>query len=815
MHRRLRVSSICIGALFFSVTPGVAGIFDSFSKENRKIVLEAREYYKVSKLRSAFSSLQKNDLDGQKDVGDARAILNLATSIRDKAMSEDLALSVEIQEFICQILRLYPDMSSGYVLNRKRLAELYYLLGDINKANLILGELVETDMMTLVDEAEILMLAGENSESYSKLEEANSFIKRAYITSGKISNRILRAKILLKFVDLSVQVDESGDLEGLTRMVLEAQGISRLVPFRKDTESDLGDIDFTQKILFHLCRDEALGLETLNHIEVPASLWPDYGYLFFKNLSINDSGDWAEVRRVFESMPYVRNSLIEEFSSFLPPHKASEMISIYAESLWRSGKSDNVSGAFHVALDHAEYLRSKPSDGASKIFFSRLYNRVVGRSLRYAHEVNDHVLAFRAIESSKSRLLNDIMVTDRTGLVEQDARALELTAEMAYLNSKFNEDAYATYRGMTLIGDNASKEFELSSHARRNRVLEEVSALQISKMSQFFLKSASPSITLEDFEKLLEEGETYITSFELNDSLYLLFVDESGERSMAKGKIEDFVPIYRDLISRHCPEGTNIIISPSRSYENYSLETVKIAGQPLILRNPVVRIPSAIIFKSIRSRIYPSRKNGLVVGGLDFRKYANLIYSQNEVDFVMDTFQSKVHLLCDDLDRSSVADAMRSAGFVLFSTHSVSDNYFPLNSRIVINDNLGHDAQLRAIDVIQTDLSPRFVFLNCCESGESRAFLDILNKSSQENFSLSRAFLISGSRNVISSSLLLNDEDAFLMSRAFFQRYYQSWTTEVSIAEIFQKACIDLNNEFGEKKAETIYGSYFLSGDGL
>ncbi|MEL6988886.1 MAG: CHAT domain-containing protein, partial [Bacteroidota bacterium] len=129
--------------------------------------------------------------------------------------------------------------------------------------------------------------------------------------------------------------------------------------------------------------------------------------------------------------------------------------------------------------------------------------------------------------------------------------------------------------------------------------------------------------------------------------------------------------------------------------------------------------------------------------------YCNCNYNMEETKEITQIIDKDARLLikCDKDKFLNIVDNYR---IVHTATHANVDVYHPENSNIVFND--GVISKLYAKDIYTHQINPELLVLSACQTAKGKL------KKGEGVMSLSRAFLASGTKSVISSYWSVNDK---------------------------------------------------------
>jgi CHAT domain-containing protein len=223
---------------------------------------------------------------------------------------------------------------------------------------------------------------------------------------------------------------------------------------------------------------------------------------------------------------------------------------------------------------------------------------------------------------------------------------------------------------------------------------------------------------------------------------------------------------FFELVEEHIRPEQTICIVPHGPLHRIPFHALRLGGQYLIDRNPIVYAPSASVLAHVVGQSQEEFSHTAVVVG-DTRE--DLPYAQDEarqvarllsVDATPRSQATRIKLL------ESIA-AARNPRILHIACHGYFDTEDALSSGILAadDDELGNPAILSARDLLDVQFRADLVALSACQSGLS----DVA--AGDELMGLNRALLIGGTRCVLGSLWRVDDSSTSLLMRYF----YEAW----------------------------------------
>jgi len=253
----------------------------------------------------------------------------------------------------------------------------------------------------------------------------------------------------------------------------------------------------------------------------------------------------------------------------------------------------------------------------------------------------------------------------------------------------------------------------------------------------------------------------------------------------------------REVSGRYIVETRTVIYSPSASA--FYLLT-KQEERPRTAHNALLAIGGIPYSQS------PMNRSGLT-RGYDRRGFVDLPSSADEARIAQAAFAKKESKLL--LGTSASEAAFKAAGlaeyrFIHLAVHGFADSTFPDRAALVLfSDRLaGEDGFLQASEIVQLRFDADLIVLSACDTavGPLQGQEGIAN--------LSRAFLLAGTRTVVSTLWQVDDSSSLFLMKHF----YAHLSATRSAASALTAAKRDMLRMFGRKALPYQWAGFTIEG---
>ncbi len=434
----------------------------------------------------------------------------------------------------------------------------------------------------------------------------------------------------------------------------------------------------------------------------------------------------------------------------------------------------------------------------------QIYTTAIQLSNSY---LKDPVSAFNWMERLKSRTFLDMLsITQMRSPALRDQSLLKREKELLDLMQKVStqaevvdlrESLHALWNKMEV--DPAAKEYiairkgepiswEEDVHCMLELGLEERAEVEQRRtivLVEYFITKAS--VLILGLRSNFDEPDVVEIPFDYDNFRRFVttnFGDQNRVHELIEMGLEGMWHNYDKLIapiSRWSDPGDIVYLIPHGLLHYLPLHALKLDGQYLIERNPVVYSPSASVLKYCQAKRKKNPENLSVFNSAavfgDSR--SNLPLARSEAEQVARLFNVKP-LIGEDVTKDNFMKSIKGVDVVHFAGHAEFDSSQPLNSGLL----LGGNEMLTARDIFRLDaLNAYLVTLSGCETGINE------NNPGDELIGLTRAFLYAGTPSIIVSLWRVNDESAAFLMKQFYK--YLQGDPKISKAFALQKAVLD------------------------
>jgi len=357
------------------------------------------------------------------------------------------------------------------------------------------------------------------------------------------------------------------------------------------------------------------------------------------------------------------------------------------------------------------------------------------------------------------------------------------------------------------------------------------------------------AVAVEQIQQVLAPSAVLLEYVIADPNSYCLMISRSGLRIVhlgSKAQIEVLVAAYLTAVKAKLPA-----ISEARSLYDVLLRPIRETAQKdtfIIVRDgqlhlvpfdglrdesgryvvetrTVIYSPSAtsVYHLTEQKRPQTARKALLAIGGVPYARssmnrsgltrgfnrngFVDLPSSADEVRIAQAAFpREKVDLL---LGASATEAAFKAASLneyrvIHLAVHGFADSTFPDRAALVLlsDPSAGEDGFLQASEIVQLRLNTDLVVLSACDTavGPLQGQEGIAN--------LSRAFLLAGSRTVISTLWQIDDSSSLFLMK----RFYAHLSSNESPASALTAAKRDMLRMFGRKTLPYQWAGFTIEG---
>ncbi|QQS29539.1 MAG: CHAT domain-containing protein [Sphingobacteriales bacterium] len=369
---------------------------------------------------------------------------------------------------------------------------------------------------------------------------------------------------------------------------------------------------------------------------------------------------------------------------------------------------------------------------------SQIQSKLSPQTAMISYVVSDKYLYSIVITSQSANWLQQNIPDDFEGLVD----------DLLFSFEPFGKEDYITYaHNMYRI---------LLQPLEQNGWLEGIGRLVIIPdgilsripFEALLTQSTSAATPYNQLNYLLHQ---YVISYHYSATLWLGQQTMDAHLPESETSFLGFAPVYNDNIQ------------PAKEHDiDLSLDVELLANLDIEL-------------EEVSRRTRYAESEGVTRGKVEGKEYAELHYTEKEVQQAGRAFAEKGHASRVLLHQSATLDAFKQlAGryrYLLIAAHADMDDEHPEQTGIIFSPN---EEDGRGIfymgDAYNLPLQAELVVLSCCESG-----LGKINKG-EGTMALNRGFLYAGAKNVIFTLFKVYDRESCELTTVFFQQLLSGLT---------------------------------------
>lgn len=275
--------------------------------------------------------------------------------------------------------------------------------------------------------------------------------------------------------------------------------------------------------------------------------------------------------------------------------------------------------------------------------------------------------------------------------------------------------------------------------------------------------------------------------------------DVSGGQSIRNLNLDEWQREFADFIDPikdWADPGDYLYLVPHDALHYLPLHALKLEGQYLIERNPVLYTPSASVLKYCQAKRKGQRDRALVLGD----SFGDLVHARAEAVAVAQAFGTQAYLgqaAQKSLVQKQLQENKEAIDVLHFACHGRFHHTQPLKSGILMaQEEIGEETSeyeprlgdlpvsryLTAEDFFGMEMNADLVTLSACESGVS----DI--RPGDELFGLMRALIYAGTPSVVMSLWSVDQISSGIFMQKFYQALKQPEITKVKALQTAQLA---------------------------
>lgn len=268
---------------------------------------------------------------------------------------------------------------------------------------------------------------------------------------------------------------------------------------------------------------------------------------------------------------------------------------------------------------------------------------------------------------------------------------------------------------------------------------------------------------------------------------------------------------------------SNLIIVPDAQLHSVPFAALVVGGKRLIETHSLLRVPSASTYVLLqRKTTNAPGRSLLAVGGVRYNadasriaqqrgyKLGNLPGSRDEAisaaDALAPLVRDRLLLQGHEATESAVKQAVRTPRTLIhFGVHGIASDQPDRGALVFLPDeSAGEDGLLEVPEIVRLRLRSDLTVLSACETAVGTV-------QGQEGVAnLSRAFLLAGSRSVVSTLWAIDDAFSATLMRSFYSSLAQGMTKSAALVTA-QRFIVQ---RFPDTAVPWYWAGYVLEGDG-
>jgi CHAT domain-containing protein len=203
----------------------------------------------------------------------------------------------------------------------------------------------------------------------------------------------------------------------------------------------------------------------------------------------------------------------------------------------------------------------------------------------------------------------------------------------------------------------------------------------------------------------------------------------------------------------------------------------------LIQKSAISYVPSLKILQTIqkgKAANPNSKKNVVGFGNPINESTKSLPEAENEVKNLSSIYPSSISFIREKATETTLKIEMEKANVLHLAVHGKLDEIEPLRSSIILTKDTKNDGNFEIEEIISLNKSPELVILSACSTNNGQVF------KGEGLLSLTWAFLVAGSKNVIGTQWEIDDKT----TSEEMQLFHQMYSKNNSIAESLQFAVL-------------------------
>lgn len=241
---------------------------------------------------------------------------------------------------------------------------------------------------------------------------------------------------------------------------------------------------------------------------------------------------------------------------------------------------------------------------------------------------------------------------------------------------------------------------------------------------------------------------------------------------------QTFAAPFIDPIRAWAAKGDLLWLVPHDVLHRLPFHPLKLDGEPLVTRHPVVYTPSASVMKYCQAkRTGRPRRRAVVLGDAQ----SDLPFAREEARMVAERFGTRPvldHEATKSWLKAQIAPEHPPLDVLHFACHGYFDIEHPLRSGIALAENGDPDPNLTVEELFGLEMNADLVVLSACESGVND------RRPGDELIGLTRALIYAGTPSVLVSLWTVDDLSTLML----IERFYDGLSRKLNKAEALQQA---------------------------
>lgn len=483
--------------------------------------------------------------------------------------------------------------------------------------------------------------------------------------------------------------------------------------------------------------------------------------------------------------------------------------------------ADKAETLLNAAIDHIDVLRRAHSAKdrsqalSGKVNFGRISQEITQEAIRLFTIIKpDNNQAWHWISASKARALSDLLALDvhiPSALTErfQDSTQLEnMVFEERQLSSQLaeapRENRHAIGNSLNILREKMYAREELQSYLD----LRTGAAASTDDLRMAF-DGAPPNATFVDWFQISRDRlAILVVQADMKPQIEQLPISMDDVNRFVATELDtrnfritlneqpEQLQLLANLVAPIAwltEPGDPLVLCPTGSLRSVPLHVLKIAGAPLLNRNPIAYSPSLSVLRHVRSRRSVINPQVSVFGQpTEGLARTDIVAEQIATLFKTTPITGKQATV------ENLAKSLATSSIVHVQTHGVQNTSDALSSHLVM---AGHQ-KFTARQLFEQQVAAQIITLGACETAA------LVSKAGDEPLGLVPAFLQAGVRAVAAPMWQVRDTSAAF----FMEEYYKQLLNGVASINALQNVTIAMQSS-SEFSTPYHWGAFTITGD--